>query len=79
MKGFTMSKHADRLYDQAKLVLRGVDLPRELDEVLGVIAFHEGQPKGELMKRFLEQGVEGYRKQLEQWAPDLLPSQEEKG
>ena len=54
------------------LVLRSINLPRSLDEVLRVIAFHERRAKSELMRDLLEAGISAYRERLAAWAPGLL-------
>ena len=56
-----------------KLVLRSINLPTQLDEILRAIAFHTRSTKSEVMRKMLEDGVEGYRTDLERWAPHLLP------
>ena len=59
--------------NNSKLVLRSLNLPQDLDEVLRVIAFHERTTKTEVIRRMLEVGVESYQDKLATWAPHLLP------
>jgi hypothetical protein len=55
------------------VVLRSLVLPKELDEALKIIAFHEKSSIHEVREKLIRQGLETYRNALEEWAPGLLP------
>ncbi len=54
-------------------VLRAVAYPRELDSIIGVVAFHERTTIAELIPKLLKGGLEAYREKIEALAPGTFP------
>lgn len=54
-------------------VLRAVSMPRDLDAIIEVVAFHERTTISELIPKLLKNGLESYRDQIETLAPGTFP------